>query len=54
MAENVHGDGKKPRKLKMQTQFENNIIKNIKKIKLKKQNEDFNHRIIKDIINLFE
>ena len=52
MAENVHGDGKKPRKLKMQTQFENNIIKNLKKIKLKKQNEDF--RIIKDIINLFE
>ena len=53
--ENVHECGKKPTKLKLQKQFEDNIIKNIRNIfRLKKENTAVKDRIIRDIKNLLE
>ena len=51
----MHNCKKNPRKLKIQKQSENKIIKTegIYLFKLKKENETIQHRIITDIKNLF-
>ena len=52
---NVYGGGKKPRKLKMQKNSEDNIIKNIRNIfRLEKENTGIKDRVIRDIKKLFE
>ena len=51
----MHNCKKNPRKLKIQKQSDNKIIKTqgIYLLKLKKENETVQHRIITDIKNLF-
>ena len=51
---NVHSREKKPRKLKMQKQSEDTVIKNIRNLfRLKGENETVKNNIIRDIKTLF-
>ena len=51
----VHGARKKQRKLRIQKQSEDNIIKNIRNLfKLKKERKAIKYRTIRDIKTLFE
>ena len=52
---NVYHGGKKPRKLKIKKQSEDNIIKSIRNLfRLEKKNETIKNRVIRDVNNLFE
>ena len=52
---NINVGGKKPSKLKMQKQSEDNKIKNIRNLfRLKMENETIKGRVIRDNKNLFE
>ena len=54
-AEDVCGGRTKPRKLKIQKQSEDKIIKNTRNpFGLKKENEEIKHKTIRDIKNVFE
>ena len=51
----MYRSGKKSQKWKIEKQFEDNIIKNIRNFfKLKKENTTLKDRIIRDIKTLFE
>ena len=51
----MYGRRKKPRKLKIQKQFEDNTFKNTRNVfNLKKGNKVIKYRIVRDINTLFE
>ena len=55
LVETVHGGVKKPRKLKIQKQSEDNIIRNTRNLfKLKKKKKAIKDKIFRDIKTLFE
>ena len=52
---NLYGAGKKPSKLKIQKQSEDNVIKNMRNLfKLKKENKKIKDTIIRNTKKLFE
>ena len=51
---NVYGGGNKPRKWKLKKQSKGSIIKDVRNLLTKKENEAIKYRIIRDINNLFE